>query len=148
MGNLGLDLTNVEAQDFTPVPSGTYDFIIHDMEIATSKASGNNMIKAKFKVINHDKYNGKIVYDIFAYTHEVGKQRLKTLGVVIGLNAQQLADVDTNDMISKKFKGTVVIETDSYGDKNKMKKMTAIAKEEEVKPAVNAKTDDNVHVPW
>lgn len=115
-----LDFSNVEGGNFDPVPAGDYLVEIEKFEETTS-TSGNQMIKATFKIVEGE-YEGRKIFDNYVLNQN-SLWKLKSLFVALGEDVSGMAEFSPDDFVGKKFLATVSIEESAgYDPTNRIKK--------------------------
>lgn len=81
---LDLDAIDEKAATFQPLPRGTYEAFIEEMNLKKSQA-GNPMVEMRYRVKGGE-YDKRLVFDHFVLNNEIGKARLKTMLTVLSFS--------------------------------------------------------------
>lgn len=115
-----LDFSNVTGGNFEPLPAGDYKLEIEKVEERVSKA-GNPMLNMTFNVIDHEKYEGRKVFDLYVLT-EKALWKLKDLFIAIGKGVDGVVEFDPQELVGEVFIGNITIEeNEGYDPQNRIK---------------------------
>jgi len=93
--NATMDLSGVDGElGFQPLPKGNYAVEIDECEFKES-SNGNPMIMFKFKVIDHEKYADRYLWEHCVLNNEFGVKKLKVL-LARWFPTLNLSDFDPN----------------------------------------------------
>ena len=148
MAKLNMDLSGVKAEEnFKVVPVGTYDLVVDDAVIKSTKSKTGFYINFKYKVISEE-CKGAVIYDIVNIKNdspkavEIGQERLKRMLELHGMPVDGSADTD--EFKGKTFSAYIVVDKqEGYSDSNKIKSLDKSAAEFKAE-----KTDGNVPSSW
>lgn len=121
------DLTNVkETTAFTVIPKGEYLVSAKAGELKATKAGDGSYVKVEFTVIEGE-YTGRKIWMTFNVINpnpiavEIGMAQLKGFFKAAGLTESQMKSLKPESFAGQSAIAIVDIETDSYGEKNKIK---------------------------
>lgn len=118
MAHINADLSQVDEQDFSPVPPGEYEVTVVDSEVKSSK-NDNPYLNLEFEVFGPS-HQGRKLWERFMLQNEIGLQRLKTLARVAGHpNPNYIGDSEELHglMLTVRVK---IEEQEGYDPKNKI----------------------------
>lgn len=133
-----------KTSDNSPLPEGWYEVLIEKAYYKISKA-GDEYLNLQFSTLNNRKIFG--IYNVFNKSDDsrnIAMANLKDILIAQGTDVKKLESVSKDDLLSLLTSGgslmiAVSIVTDSYGEKNKIKKYKAV---EETKVKVKGKTSN------
>lgn len=126
MFNLDLDLSNVEADDFSAIPDGSYTLQIEEAIVKNTKAGNGAYIECKSKVVSETQ-NGRYVWTRYNVQNpnpkavEIGLRQLKTLILAAGSDATKISD--PSQLIGLTFEGYLVSQDNEWGTSTDVKKI-------------------------
>jgi hypothetical protein len=137
--DLGLDLGSVEpAQDFSPIPAGTYNLIPVEFTLNDTKDGTGKVVKARFEVAD-GQYAGKPIFENINIQNRsetavsIGKKTLSSLLSAVGINVNQPTTMGLiRSTIGKRVAANVAVEQDKTGQYAAQNRIKAIL------PASNA----------
>lgn len=124
-----VDMTDVQAMSFDPLPKGTYGAIIEDCEYALSKSSGKPMWNIKLSVTD-EAYENRKIFTILSFSEKALPGTKTALGVIApellsGPFNPKDSDVIAS-IVTKPIKVKIDIEkNEEHGDRNRVKKWLA-----------------------
>jgi hypothetical protein len=131
--DLGLDLGNIEpAQDFSPIPAGTYNLIPVEFVLKDTKDGTGKYINARFDVAD-GQYAGKPIFEKINTNNRsetavsIGKKTLVSLLSAVGINTNQPTTMGLiRSTIGKRVSAKVAVEQDKSGQYAAQNRIKAI----------------------
>lgn len=130
---LDLDEVDEEAATFKPLPAGTYECFIEQMEVKKS-SNGNPMASARYKVAEGE-YENRLLFDNFVLNNEFGQARLKKMLMQLGFwsegkfNIKQF--VESGEAVGTPLRVQVRVKFDkNYGKQNQIVEITPSAQDD------------------
>lgn len=124
-----VDLENVQAQSFDPLPAGTYNGIIEECEYKLSKSSGKPMWNIRISITDEE-YENRKVFTIMSFSEKALPGTKTALSVI----APELLSVKFNpkdpeviaQIVTKSVKVKLKVEKNAeHGDRNAVQKWLA-----------------------
>lgn len=121
-----VDMENVQAQSFDPLPKGNYNAIIEDCEYQISKSSGKPMWNIRLSVTDEEFENRKI-FTFLSFSEKALPMTKTALGVI----APELLSTKFNPkdpevialLVTKSVKVKLDVQkNEEHGDRNSVKK--------------------------
>lgn len=115
-----LNLSDVKLESELLEP-GTYDVVISEATVKSTKDGSGEYINAKMKVFTGER-EGKTIYTMFNIKNQnqqavdIGKKQLKGLLLAAGKDGNSLKSV--GELVGIKVAAVVKTKSDSFGDKN------------------------------
>jgi hypothetical protein len=124
-----VDLSNVQAQSFDPLPKGNYNGIIEDVEYQLSKSSGKPMWNIRVSVTDEE-YENRKIFTFLSFSEKAlpgTKAALAVIAPELLATAFNPKDPDViAALVTKPVKLKVDIEkNEEHGDRNRVKKWLA-----------------------
>jgi hypothetical protein len=108
MPRLGVDVRDVNIEDFPVYPDGVYQVQVEGYKDMVK--NDKRLLRWTFKIVNHPEYNGKpMIYDTYMHTTDA-MFKLKRLAVACNALLPD-GDIDTDQIQSKVISVTVTTET-------------------------------------
>jgi hypothetical protein len=167
--DLGLDLGSVEpAQDFSPIPAGTYNVVPVEFTLTDTKENGGKYIKARFDV-SDGPYANRVIWENINIQNRnetavsIGKKTIASLLGAVGINTKQPTTMGLiRSTIGKRVAAKVAVEQDKtgkYGDQNRIKAILPVSNapapqaspRQQQRPPVTAPTQQQTNgarAPW
>lgn len=118
MAQINLNFSGVSSRE--PLPEGLYELQVAKVEQTVSKASGNPMLKIEFNVLTEG-YEGRKIWSNYVLTENM-YWKVQELFKSLGLDADGIVDIDTDDMIGLTCTGKIT-QREYQGDiQNELKK--------------------------
>ena len=109
---------DVKVDDFSPVPDGTYDAIIHAVEFTESKQSGNLMFKWEF-IYTTEEYENKHEWKYTVLNKPENMKRLVTDLEKFGINCSSMETIQEGLSNLLDVEVTLVIKTSEPKEEGK-----------------------------
>jgi hypothetical protein len=129
--DLGLDLGSIEpAQDFSPIPAGTYNVVPVEFTLTDTKDGTGKYIKARFDIAD-GQYANRVLWENINIINRnetavsIGKKTIASLLGAVGINVNQPTTMGLiRSTIGKRVAARVSLDKDKsgqYADQNRIK---------------------------